>query len=239
VIAALTRKPRMSDGPETTFATLRRQVAADRGSVKQALRGQVERLRFLDDATLELARRIREPYRWVTGVNLGEVLKLVAPVYGLMKGEPTEAMIASTYWRKREPPPSLMDPDRDQCGLLWCAAILPATGGHAAEVAGIVNGIFSRHPFEPATTMSMVTERSLSCVVSVMYDRETSGEDDRAMSCYRALFNAWMEAGYYPYRLGIQAMDDLPREDSGHSAFVSQLKMALDPNLLLAPGRYD
>ena len=47
------------------------------------------------------------------------------------------------------------------------------------------------------------------------------------------------EAGYLPYRLGLQSMGQLPpaRDDTG--TFYRTLKTALDPNHVLAPGRYE
>ena len=47
------------------------------------------------------------------------------------------------------------------------------------------------------------------------------------------------EAGYPPYRLGVQSMAaaPIPRDDSG--AVMERLKRAFDPNGILAPGRYD
>jgi 4-cresol dehydrogenase (hydroxylating) len=47
-----------------------------------------------------------------------------------------------------------------------------------------------------------------------------------------------MEAGYIPYRVGPQAVAAL---DNGHDTYwrtVARIKAALDPQQLIAPGRY-
>jgi len=43
---------------------------------------------------------------------------------------------------------------------------------------------------------------------------------------------------FLPYRLNIDAMGILNTGDSAFSRFASQLKAAVDPNFILAPGRY-
>ena len=48
-----------------------------------------------------------------------------------------------------------------------------------------------------------------------------------------------LKDGFMPYRLGVQAMDSLPRPNDDSGAMFSVLKRALDPNDILAPGRYD
>jgi len=57
------------------------------------------------------------------------------------------------------------------------------------------------------------------------------------MRCFQELQRRLIERGYYPYRLGIQAMD-LLNADKGRTAFLRTLKGALDPNNVLARGRY-
>src|SRR5262249_39909877 len=101
----------------------RAQVAEARNAVRKALAGKVKKLQFLDDRKLRLASRFARLFGLFTGWDLSKALELVKPVYGLMKGEPTDRALASCYWRKRNPPPRKMDPDRDGCGLLWCAPV--------------------------------------------------------------------------------------------------------------------
>jgi 4-cresol dehydrogenase (hydroxylating) len=48
-----------------------------------------------------------------------------------------------------------------------------------------------------------------------------------------------MQAGYLPYRLGIQSMNSLPPAQDDYGKLISTLKHGLDPNNILAPGRYD
>lgn len=215
----------------------RKQVAAARQLIKQALRGKVSKLRFIDDFTLKLAQTLAKPYRMATGLNLPELLKLLEPVYGLMKGVPTNTQLASTYWRKKFAPSEPMNPDRDGCGLIWCAPVAPLEGEHAVNINKIVSETLTKYQFEPSMSMTLLTERCLGCVISISYDREIPGEDEKAMACYDKLLEELTGAGYYPYRAGIQSMETLQGEDS-YRALLGRLKHALDPKQILAPGRY-
>jgi len=213
------------------------QVAAARRAIRDALRGRVDKLQFLDDRTLEMAARFSSPVRWVTGWDLSRSLELVRSVYGLLKGIPTVAPLRGTYWRKRMPPPADPDPDRDGCGLLWCSPMVPATGVHAMAVTRIASETLLSNGFEPSISLTLLTERALCCVISIGYDRDVEGEDDRALACYRALTAELEHANYPPYRHGV--LGGYMRGDAAHGNLLRLIKDRLDPDRVLAPGRYE
>jgi 4-cresol dehydrogenase (hydroxylating) flavoprotein subunit len=215
----------------------RRQVGEARRLLRQALAGRVAKLQFLDDRKLRLASALAGPYQWFTGWNLKETLALIEPVYGLMKGIPTSHPLASTYWRKRTPPPADMDPDRDGCGLLWCSPIAPADGAAAVRLAQDASEFMLQRGFEPQISLTMISERALACVISIAFDREVPGEDDKAMGCYHDLLRRLRDSGYYPYRLGIASME-AGEQPGAYTELLRALKQVIDPEGILAPGRY-
>jgi 4-cresol dehydrogenase (hydroxylating) flavoprotein subunit len=205
--------------------------------IRRALRGKVDRLQFVDDRLLRVMTRFATPFRVVTRWDISKTLKVLKPVYGLLKGIPTDAPLASAYWRKKTPVPKQMDPDRDGCGLLWCSPVFPNTGDHATAVAQLATTVLLKHGFEPQMSISLETERSAICVTTISYDREAAGEDKRAHDCYRALTEQLLERGYPPYRLNVSAMQ-YSDTDSSYAEAVRRIKAVLDPNSILAPGRY-
>jgi 4-cresol dehydrogenase (hydroxylating) len=213
------------------------QVAEARRLVKKALRGKVDKLQFLDERTLRLAERFAGPCKWVTGWDLRRVLELVRPIFGLMQGIPTDFPLRSVYWRKNMQVPVDMNPDRDRCGLIWCAPVAPIEGGHARRLSKISSDVMLRHGFEPMLSITLVTERTLTCVISISYDRDMPGEDERAMKCHRELIDALTSGGYHFYRLGIHMMSEI-QQDNGYTRTLQALKQTLDPAGILAPGRY-
>lgn len=215
----------------------RAQVKEARRLLQNALRGKATDLQFLDDRKLATAERFAGLYQRLTGWNLRRTLAVLRPVYGLMKGIPTAHPLNSTYWRKRTPPPVQMDPDRDGCGLLWCSPVAPNEGAHAARISALASEVLLPAGFEPAISMTVLTDRTLSCIISLAWDRDVPGEDERAMAAYRQLLSRLAASGYHSYRLGVGSMDAMgaggPYQD-----LLQSLKESLDPNGILAPGRY-
>jgi len=213
------------------------QVKEARRLLRRALAGKATRLEFLDDRKLRLASLFARPYEWISGWKLERMLAVLKPVYGLMKGIPTAQPLASTYWRKRTPPPADMDPDRDGCGLLWCSPVAPNDGRHARTITSLATDLVLRHGFEPAISLTVLTERTLSCIISLSYDREVPGEDQRALVCHHDLLAQLAGKGYHPYRLSVASMSAMA-DGSAYGQLLQTLKETLDPGGILAPGRY-
>ncbi len=184
-----------------------------------------------------MASKFAGLYQFFTGWNLERTLAVLKPVYGLMKGVPTDHPLSSTYWRKRTPPPAAMDPDRDGCGLLWCSPVAPNDGRDARKLTGIATELLLRHGFEPAISLTVLTGRTISCIVSIAYDREVEGEDQRAQECYRELLDSFARQGYHSYRLGVNSMPAMG-DSGGYIQLLQEIKRTLDPGGVLAPGRY-
>ncbi|MCA1651953.1 MAG: FAD-binding oxidoreductase [Acidobacteria bacterium] len=216
----------------------RAQVREARAQLRRALRGKVDRLQFVDDRLLKVMQRFARPFRVLSGWDVSRTLKLIAPVYGLLKGVPTESALKSVYWRKKTEIPDDMDPDRDGCGLLWCSPVLPNTGADVTNLTNVVTNLLLEHGFEPQMTVSLATERSAICVITISYDRSAPGEDERAGECYRALMEVLVERGYPPYRLNVSSMGYMTG-DASYARALEAIKSALDPNGILAPGRYE
>jgi len=213
------------------------QVKESRRLLRAALKGKATRLQFLDDRIIQLAGRFARPYQWFTGWNVHRMLAVLRPVYGLMKGIPTDHPLSSTYWRKHTKPPAQMDPDRDGCGLLWCSPVAPTDGAQARRLTGLVSALVLSHGFEPAISLTMITDRTLACIISLTYDREVPGEDGRAMACYSQLIEKLTQDGYPSYRLSIGSMAAMG-ETGSYTELLGTIKRAMDPAGILSPGRY-
>ena len=186
---------------------------------------------------LRIAGRFAKPLGALTGWDLSGALELVRPVYGLMKGIPTAHSLKSCYWRHRSLPAEL-NLDAGDCGLFWCAPVTPADGGHTEAVARIAYDVVLAGGFEPMLSITLLTERSASCVISLAYDRRIPGEDEKAQACYKQLLRTLAEHGYYSYRLGVQGMEQM-NGAGGYNRFLRELKATVDPNSILSPGRYN
>jgi 4-cresol dehydrogenase (hydroxylating) len=165
------------------------------------------------------------------------MLAVLKPVYGLMKGIPTNHPLESTYWRKRTAPTRDMDPDRDGCGLIWCSPVAPNDGAAASHLTRLVSELVLAHGFEPAISLTMISGRALASVISLTYDRDVPGEDQKAAACYHELVGSLAEHGYHSYRRASGMMAATP-EAGPYADLLAGIKRTLDPLGILAPGRY-
>ena len=216
----------------------KRQLAEARRLVKRALAGKVSKLQFLDEKKLKMLSRFSGIARLFVSWDLNRALELLNPLFGLIQGVPTSQPMKSCYWRKHTFDEADMDPDRDRCGLIWCSPISPLKGAEVRQMTGVCISTLLQHGFEPMISLTLMTERTVGCVVSIIYDRDVPGEDERAKICHEELLKRLAASGYYPYRPGIQSMAVMQHAGPfGH--FLKRLKRELDPKHILAPGRYE
>jgi hypothetical protein len=176
---------------------------------------------------------------WAWGAQLSRARRSLESVHDLMQGVPTAHFLPSAYWRKRTSPAPDCDLDRDRCGLIWCSFVAPIDGALTQEMTAVAADVLLAHGFEPGMTLTLVNERALDNVVSVSYDRDDPGADQRALACRDALYRRLMGLGIYPYRLDVRAAELMPPGNPDYRSFLEDLKRIADPEGVLAPGRYE
>ena len=220
------------------------QVAAARAAVRAALKRTSARPTFLTERKLRFGALLgkmlgdtRPGKRMRAQVALGESL------FAMNRGIPNGKFLAGAYWRRRGGLPAgfpaRANPALDNCGMLWVSPILPMRGADLLAVYALVEPAFQRHGFDLFVTFSMINERSLGGVITVAYDKDDPEESARARLCYSEVFQLVMGAGYIPYRVGNQSMEHLDPHADVYWKTVARIKAALDPDGLIAPGRYE
>jgi 4-cresol dehydrogenase (hydroxylating) len=222
----------------------RLQVAAARAALRRALRGSAATSTFLTEGKLRTGARLARLLACCgAGQRLRAKVAMGEALFAMNRGVPNGRFLAGAYWRRRGGLPAEFpqqaNPAADNCGLLWVSPILPMRGADVLALHAMVAPIFEEHRFDLFVTFSMINERSLGGVITVAYDKEDPAEVERAKQCYRALFDTVMKAGYIPYRVGIQSMAGLDPHGDVFWKVVSRIKRALDPDGIIAPGRYE
>jgi 4-cresol dehydrogenase (hydroxylating) flavoprotein subunit len=201
-------------GSGELYGASREQILAERKIIEEALAGQVDQLTFSDA---------------VSGSDRAN----------LDVGIPSDTNIKSTYWRKKMKIPTDLDPDRDGCGVLWLCPLFPFDGTQIVDALATIESTIKSYQFEPNIAMLCSTSRSIKMFIAIMYDRNEPQADRQAMECHDRLLQLLLDRGYIPYRLGIQSMNSLPTAQDDYEKLICTLKSGLDPNNILAPGRYD
>lgn len=215
------------------------QIKESKRLLNKALKGKVHRLSFMNDTQLRIAKIFPGILGKILNIDLKSMLPAIESIYGMQKGIPSDITMSSIYWRKKTHPPKLKDPDRDRCGLIWYSPVAPLDGAHAAKIYSTAKEIMLSYSFEPLMAFVLMSERALCGVAAIVFDRDTPGEDARALQCHYDLITTLSNLGYYPYRLGIQNMTKLLPDNENYVRLINQLKKNLDPNNILAPGRYE
>lgn len=153
-------------------------------------------------------------------------------------GAPSGADIDTMYFRKRTPAPAEPDLDRDRCGVIWFSPLVPARKADLTRAVALVEKIVLAHRLEPLMSVVMTNPRFVYVTVPLVFDRDVRGEDRRAQRCHHALERALAASGYLAYRLTTLSMGAANGSDPAYTEVLGKLKRTLDPNGVLAPGRY-
>jgi 4-cresol dehydrogenase (hydroxylating) len=200
------------------------QVAASRTRVRRALSEIGVGARFVDSVALAAAP--------VTGRRAVELAMYRGYTGGLINA------VRRAYWRKRTPPGTDTDLDRDGVGFIFVNASVPFRGDDVVRAARIAEEVVLRHGFEPSLSCHSVRERVLTMLMTVAYDREVAGQDDAAQAMHDDLARHWMDEGWYQFRLGLHSMHLFEAADPVYRDIVTAITQALDPSGVIAPGRY-
>lgn len=208
--------------------------------LKEALNNVADDIKFIDEFTLNLAMKMKPVLSFFTGIDFNTNIPLLEKVFRLKQGIPTNYFIPSSYWRKKTPPllTNSIDPTKDNVGLLWLAPIAPIDGRHVKIMSDIIHDIQIKYGYEPGLSITLLTERSLDCVISLVYDRDIEGEDAKALACHDELFEILTDKGYFPYRLSSHAHDAYGKIDSSLIPQLKKIKSALDEGSILSPNKY-
>lgn len=221
-----------------SLAGPRAQVRAAAREISRAMRG-IGRVTFVDDRRLALGKKVVGALaRFGFAQVMARQLALLEPNYGLLKGIPTDNPIGGVHWRLRSDPGDAFDPRDTGAGLIWLSPVLPVIGQDARAVMDILAAPFAQYGFDPLATFTLLNERAMVGILNVAFDKAVPGEAEAAAACYAETMQALKNAGYPPYRTSPMGMPALNSQDDVFWAVAQDLKRALDPNDIIARGRY-
>ena len=213
---------------------------AAKRTLRRLLGPVTDRLIFVDTRRIALARSIA---RFLPGKPAERIRSMADTLSGaldIMNGRPNDVALSLAYWRSGELPKSgtPKNPARDGCGLIWFAPLVPMRGKDARRYTEMVERICPEYGINPLITLTTINDRCFDSTVPLLFDRNDATATERANACYQALYAAGQKEGFLPYRLNIDSMKTLSDEGSVSSALAAQFKAAVDPDHIIAPGRY-
>ena len=222
-------------------------VKAARRVVRQLLRPAADRIVFLGPRvgflTPERSAFLGRLVRAVPGLRSSRFAQLFGSIDQLldvMAGRPSEVALRLAYWRMRTPPPEgALNPARDGSGLIWYSPLVPMKPAAVRDYVSMVHEVCLARKIEPLITLTSLTDRCFDSTVPLLFDRGDAEQTARASACFDALFEAGRSQGFVPYRLGIQAMSRVTGMPSPFWDLVRTIKSVIDPDGIIAPGRYE
>jgi FAD/FMN-containing dehydrogenase len=228
--------------PWTGFATLygtRSVVAAAKVEIRKALSGVASRLMFVSPQRARLFSGVAQWVPGATGRRLVRLTDMLRRSLQLVVGRPNDMALALAYWRNPKPQSGpLKNPARDGCGLLWYSPLVPMRPERVRTYVNMVKQLTRVRAMEPLITLTSLNDRLFDSTVPLLFDREDPSAVADAQACYQELLAAGRMQGCFPYRVGVEAMGNLAALQCDSSAFASRLRQGIDPEGLMAPGRY-
>lgn len=163
------------------------------------------------------------------GRDLNQSLLSFQHIHELMQGVPTDEPYRNIRWRVSE---------HGDLGLIWFSPALDATGDAARLTVDLARPLFRKQGFEMPLTLTLVTPNRIVGIFNIAFDQRDEAQCKRAQELYFTLKERFAAQGIEPYRSAILGMEDLEYNGAEKKDVLARLKNALDPNGIIAPGRY-
>lgn len=188
------------------------------------IKEQIERvgsMRFFDEAPSE---------------NISYPNEYCRAMHSIFSGVPGQCP-SRMYFPQGKAPDFGVQPEADQCGIIWLTACSPFLQKDLSIANSIIEETFEGSGFVPDINIFCKRPRSLHYHIAIFYDRRT-GDDELAMQCYRKLEKKFFEAGYFPHRLGAHYGGAELKQLDRVGALMASLKSTFDPKSIIGNGKY-
>ncbi|AZZ37023.1 hypothetical protein CIK05_09530 [Bdellovibrio sp. qaytius] len=128
--------------------------------------------------------------------------------------------------------------DQNAQGFLLCTPLAPLSGESAESFYKLTQECSLFYNVQYAMTQNMINDRVLEAVISVHFDRRSEVETKNAHAFINAMNKVFSSRGFYPYRINIDQQAERNEKLNSLNTVVRKIKQALDPQGVIAPGRY-
>ncbi|MBL7687663.1 MAG: FAD-binding oxidoreductase [Bdellovibrionaceae bacterium] len=190
----------------------------------------------LNRKKLSLARRI---INFIPNARLQKMLSTAGHAMDILEGRPNSVALPLAYLKNPVRPTSTLNPDQDDCGLIWFAPLIPIQPQLVRQFCKLATSICIRHQIEPLITLTAISERCFDATLPLLYSKQSASGHRRAELCLHELLVMARSMGLFPYRLDIERLAAFHSEAAPAFDLIRTIKRAMDPNGILSPGRYD
>lgn len=167
------------------------------------------------------------------------LIRLFPGLIDLHEGKPVETVVRRGYFRyQKKRPQQDIHVGRDDLGILWTVPVLPFRGSEVVAFTRECELLFEKFNFDFYMTTMIFNARSVCPLMVILYDRLDDAECKRAAALYEAVLDLSHRMGYQHFRAGVNGWKKLYQACPELKVLNQKIKAALDPEGILAPGRY-
>lgn len=165
---------------------------------------------------------------------------LVAAMFDVHSGRPSTAFLEGLHRAMgHEPPPADLDAlDNTSIGYLACMPVVAVAGDTVRTLVEQVEAVCARHGIAPAIAVNPTGPDYAESVINLYFDRTDARQTAAAHTCNAELHERLYADGFRFYRVGIDTMEFITGQDTAPWGTIALIKDALDPDGIIAPGRY-
>jgi 4-cresol dehydrogenase (hydroxylating) len=194
------------------------------------------RLNFLTQGQVNLINKFQR-FMPIKTLLLFKVFK---ELMGMHTGTPSETTITSflseAKIEKGEPLSKYVD--RQNAGFIYCTPFAPLTAEDTQKLLKTISHSCQNYSFIPQVTLNILNSQILEAVVSISFDKRSENATIKAQQCIEDLNLNLKQMGYPLYRSGVFNFNSAVPGDAQRKV-IDQIKALLDPQNILAPGRYE
>lgn len=215
------------------------QVKANLAEIRRRMK-KMARVMVVTSGRLNVGFAILHRLRFLRGARANAAaIAAVRPLHALALGVPTDAAIDNLLWLSQANGLSAVELDRSNCGLLFVNPALPLDGKFVAATIASLKQIAARHGHTLYMTINIETATSLVAVINLLFDRTSAAAVEAAHQCADAMLRHIRSVGLEVYRARADMMAGMVEAQPEYWASIRALKHDLDPDNIIAPGRYN
>jgi 4-cresol dehydrogenase (hydroxylating) len=207
--------------------------------VRRYLSGRVRHIRIYTSRAVARLRWLNALATAIGWPHPNDMIERLTAAIGFVDGFPSGFVLPLAYVKSGRPNNTAdLNPARDGCGLYWYAPIVPLRRGVVGQFIDFVEQTCGKHGLLAPITLTTLSPRCYVSTVPLLFDRMNADEERRAKTCFEELYEDGLTLGFMPYRIGSQFMPAQERYSTPVGPLVHTIKRAIDPNQIMAPGRY-
>lgn len=189
------------------------------------------------DALHSLAPAVGVVNIWNAENIYEKVPQVLHPLIGLLNGEPDSMSIQIIYEELGLDIPDDdrdMDPDLTSFGMKSYLPVIPISGADMNRAVKLIDEVSREFGFP----LQLSCDLNGRGILTVNFRRDNPTQTQHAHECVQELGKRMITAGFPPHRMSIDQMVWFAEVNPEAAELVAQLKSVLDPNGIIAPGRY-